>query len=195
MIDKHLTLKELSGMIHRSTSWLSKVLALNYLCSEAKDSVRRGDLTVSAASELAKLPQLMQKRLLKLATEIPSKDFTQFARRQLKEYKEAAVHGTQVKRKAAEQGAYLRTWSELENEVETSENAGLLLTATEATTPLDGWRACLAWLLHFDPISVKEKDQKFQQLKRRVTSLREMRERSRRIYQNLVEGKPDDEEK
>ena len=193
MREKDLTMRELSGIVNKSPAWLSQILALNNLCSEAKDAVRRGEIAIAAAAELAKMPNSMQKQLLKLAVDLPAKDFVKFARRQIKEVKEKLVKRRESRTLEGtfDRGAYLRTWSELEREVDTNSNAGVVLTALGAETPLDGWRACLAWLLHFDPVSLKERDQRHNQLKRRVVSLKEARERSRRIYENLLEKKDD----
>jgi hypothetical protein len=84
-------------------------------------------------------------------------------------FKETVAPFIKQQREAARQGkldvlfagefkavAHLRNLREVQAERENRLVAPMLLAARDARTPLDGWDACLDWLIHLDAASQAE---------------------------------------
>lgn len=158
MEEKNLSLPQLCKMLHKSPTWLRTVLLLRKLNPEAREMVNRGEISVKAGAMLARLPLGMQKDYLIQAVTLPTDEYVELVREALKNFREYVKTGrteTTITR-MNEAMPWLRQMKELRHEATTSERAGSIIARMGGTTPVDGWRACLAWLFHLDPESINK---------------------------------------
>ena len=147
-----LTVPRLAIMLHKSPTWISKVLSLRDLHDDFKQLVRRGELKLTVAYDLAKLPVKIQPDYIELALTRPAGEVIPLIRAKLKEYREAVHRGyIQGWVDRVEPYPYLRKFVELVDEYKNPAEAGSVLEKSGAKTVFDAWKAALAWVLHLDP--------------------------------------------
>jgi len=152
---RKLTLAELAALVNKGVPWLRTVLTLRRLLPEAKKMVDRGEISVKNAAALAKLPHKIQKNFVPHAVTTKGKEFEEIIRVAIKDWREFC-QGNRLdwsEYRAQHATAYLRQMHEITAEADNRKAAGLVLLKMGAKTPMDGWRACMAWLLHLDPDS------------------------------------------
>jgi ParB/RepB/Spo0J family partition protein len=151
------TLAQLSQDIGKSVVWIRDILKLNKLCPEAKAALNRNEIPLASARELARLPRGLQNVLLPSAAITEPASFKELVRAHLKSYRELIKTGRieNYVLKVAKPQPYLRTMTEIRHEVDTYREAGIHIELQGAKTPLEGWKACIVWLMHLDPISLK----------------------------------------
>ena len=166
--EEEITVGQMAHMVKKSATWVRKMLKITRLCDEVKAAVRRGEVTISIAHEIAKVPAAIQKELLPQAVVIPTKDFLPIIRGRVRQFKDAIKTGRMEDyyRSVIEPTPHLRKMRELRAELNTPTEGAHFLVEVNAETPMDGWRMCLNWVLHLDPDSIKE--QKNRLAKRRV---------------------------
>jgi hypothetical protein len=188
MEEKKLTLPQLAAMFHKSPVWLRGILSLRKLGAEARDMVNKGELGVQVGMMLARLPMKMQGDFLYKAATLPTAEFMEQARDALKNFREYVKAGrTEMNiTRMAEPMPFLRQMKELRHEAATCEKAGVVITAMEGTTPIDGWRACLAWVLHLDPESVMQQFEKQERAQHEKLSADQRRKADRLLRKQLI---------
>jgi len=156
MDSQDLSLGELARLVNKGAPWVRKILSLRRLCLEARKMVDRGEISVTKAAILATLPRTMQDNFLPFAVVETIPKFREMIRLALSEFRQCCQRDRTAwsEYRAAHAVAYLRQMNEIEEEVQSRRAAGHTLKRVEAKTPMDGWRACLAWLLHLDPESL-----------------------------------------
>lgn len=181
-----ITVPRLAKMIRKSPDWIRKILRLRKLCKGAQAKLRDGDMPAQAAYELAYLPAAVQEGFVEEAVTLPVKEFLAKVRAERKRIREACS-SKYIKDHLVNQEhpiPYLRLVKEIKAEYRTPQNAGPVLVKANAKTPMDGWQACLAWVLHMDVDSLVEqekmiatrRDQKLKAEERRVQERRRLRE-------------------
>ena len=185
---KQLTLPQLSKMVNKSVSWLRDILSLRRLNAEARDMVNRGEIPVRQASMLARLPPKLQAQYNMLAVTMPADEFIETCRVVLKNFREMVREGRTefTMLRQYEPVPYLRQMREIRHEALTSENAGVIIELMGASTPVDGWRACLAWLLHLDPVSIKDQFDNKERVQYERLSAPERRKKDRELKSLLI---------
>ena len=188
MEDKNLTLPQLAGRLHKSTNWLRSILVLSKLTQDAKEMVNRGEISVRAGEMLARLPRGMQSEYLIQAATLPADEFIEIARGVLKNFREYVKTGRAALSsvRASESMPWLRQMKELRHEAKTCENAGSVISLMGGTTPVDGWRACLAWILHLDPESVRNQLEKQERALNDNLTVVEKRKADRELRDRLI---------
>jgi len=153
-----VTLAELSAEIGKSAQWIRDMLRLNGLAGGVRQMVNRGEITIGNAKWLAKLPKGFQQEYVESAVSLTNADFKELARTLIKAYREQVktgrIENTLIR--IAEPTPHLRSMQDIRRECEDWRQAGIMLNMMEADTAIDGWRCCLRWLLHLDPISLRE---------------------------------------
>jgi ParB/RepB/Spo0J family partition protein len=162
LLDDGLTLAELSAMIDKSPQWIKQILRLTNLCSEAIVPVNHGDIPLNSAIALAQLPIEEQPKYVQDAIIMKAKNFVQRAREIRTDYE---AYLLKLKQEDQNSGIEpkLRTVKELIAEFETWDRAEQVLEAYRAKTPLDGWKACLAWMFKLDPLTIEMRRNKVRQ--------------------------------
>ena len=188
---KQLTLPQMSAMLHKSTKWLSQQLSLRRLSREAKEMVNRGEISVKAAAALARLPNKMQKDYTLQAVTLTAAEFVEEVRVALKNFREYVKTGrTEMNQlRLAEPMPWLRQMRELRLEARTCENAGTVIKRMGGVTSVDGWRACLAWLLHLDPESIERQFEKQEKARHEKLTAAEKRQKDRQLRDHLIQIK------
>ena len=183
-----LSLPKLSIMLRKSEGWISKTLSLRKLRSKYQTMVKRSELRLMQAYELARLPQALQDNYINEAIKLPAVDFVKLVRRELKEYREA-VHRGHIQKwvDRIKPVPYLRPFQALASEHANPREAGPVLIKMAAKSAMDGWKACLAWVLHYDPDGLAEQEEMIEARRQRVLSAELRRQKSRERLKVLRE--------
>lgn len=188
------TLTDLAAEIGKSAVWVRDMMHLTKLTPEAQRMVDRGEIPIGSAKMLSRLPRGLQEQLVDHAVILTTAEFNDLARQHLKNYREAIKKGridNMLLRQLKPQ-PYLRSMRELREEAAGWKQAGIHLKMQDAKTPLDGWRACLIWLLHLDPLSLKEHEEKFIRARAEKLNAIERRKADKVLKRNLL-GEDEDE--
>jgi ParB-like chromosome segregation protein Spo0J len=180
--DRAMTVAELAKAVKKSPVWVNKMLHLRRLCPQAKTAVERGQVSVTAAHELAKLPDKMQRKLLPQAIVLPVTDFLPVVVGVIRKFKHALKTGRMKDyyRSLIEPVPHLRKMAELRAELKLPTTGSGLITRLKLKTALDGWRACLDWVLHLDPDSIKAHEDKTLKCQAEVERDAELRKQDRK---------------
>jgi ParB/RepB/Spo0J family partition protein len=160
-----MTIPKLALLIRKSPTWVRRILRLRTLRPRYGKMVARGEIPVESAVILARLARHLQDSYIEQARTLPASEFVPLARAELKMYREASqrrfIDGHKVNQ--PDPTPYLRKFLEVRSEYEKLHAVGTVLHLTEAETPVDGWRACLEWILHLDPESVEDQKTMFEE--------------------------------
>lgn len=161
--DKSMTVGEMAYTVKKEPAWVRKMLGITRLCHEISIAVKRGDVGIEIAYYLAKLPPKIQRELLPQAVVYTAADFLPVVRGRVRKFKDAIKTGRMrdYYRSLIEPVPHLRKMRELTAELKKPQAAGIILTRTGAVMPIDGWNACMAWILHMDSESVKKQKEHF----------------------------------
>lgn len=157
-----MTVGQMAHLIKKSPDWIRRMLKISRLCPEVSTAVRRGQISISVAHEIAKVPTPTQKELLIQATVIPAGEFLPIIRRRVRSFKEAFKTGRMEDyyRSFIEPVPHLRKMKVLKAELKTPTEGAKLLVRMGTETPMDGWRLCLNWILHLDPDAITEQKER-----------------------------------
>lgn len=188
LINSGHTIQTLAAEINKSTSWVKSMLRLTKLCREAGRLVNDGLISMANASQLAKLPHAIQPELLEDAVIKSSDAFKEIARVHLKAHRERIKRGRIENDLDPTPMPHLRSMKEIRREVDTYSQAGVQIKLQDANTALDGWKACLRWLLHLDPVSLQEQLEKQKRAEVEYLTAVERRKRDRELRIKLLEN-------
>ena len=80
----------------------------------------------------------------------------------------------------------VRNVKDIMAEAETSEFAEQVLTSCNANSPEMGWKACLAWIMRLDPISVEKRKAGEKERKHEFLTHHAYRMKQRELIKNLT---------
>lgn len=154
-----MTQVQLAHQVGRSTDWVRRMLHLNRLCRKVQRFVDSGEVCVSNAFELSKLPEKMQEDFLLDAMSMKVGEFKDKLRPIMRQLQADYGKSAEAKKLAKREGLqpFMRPISNLQSELATKSAATTLLTQCKARTPLDGWILALRWCMNDDPIRQKER--------------------------------------
>lgn len=166
--EREMTVGQMAYMVKKSPGWIRKMLKITRLCAEVNIAIRRGEVAISIAHEIAKVPSQIQRELLAQAIVISASDFLPIIQARVRQFKEAIKTGRMEDyyHSLVEPVPHLRKMKELRAELKIPTEGAHLLVRMNAETPMDGWRMCLDWVLHLDLDSIEEQKERF--AKRRV---------------------------
>jgi len=146
--EENMTVREMAAALKKSPVWVNRMLNITRLAPDVEAAVRRGDISISSAHELAKVPAQVQLELLPEAVVCSSRDFAAIVRVYVKNFKEAIKSGRMEDyyKSVFEPVPHLRSLKVLKQELKTCEQGASLMVSTRAETPLDGWRLCMDWV-------------------------------------------------
>jgi ParB/RepB/Spo0J family partition protein len=151
------TVVELSQQIDKSPKWISDQLYLNRLCEKARPSYDRGEISMNAALALANLPMGLQDKYVDDAVAMRSGEFCDRAKEVLRDYKSSLLKTRVEDKKHGVTPPMPRAMNVIKREALKPSAAEAVLREANAKTPLDGWVACLQWVLKIDPLTVKQR--------------------------------------
>ena len=172
-----MTLAELSVRLHKNSEWIGHQLSLLELVKDAQRAVERGEIPLSAAYALARVPRIRQREFLALAKTTPVKEFLPLVNGFIQSWRKGVVLGKLGDLdKEFEPVPFLRNLKDVLAEYQGRQSGGLLLSAAECKTPVDSWYLALQWVLHLDEPSVNEQREKVLQRQRKAILEREEEE-------------------
>lgn len=182
------TLAELAGQINKSPQWIRKMMKLTKLIPAARTMVNRGEITIGNGKKLAMLPRGLQEKFIEQAVVLSNEEFSELVRVHLKAYREMIKKGRidNTLLRIAEPMPHLRSMSQIRQEAEDWRQAGMQIEHQKCETALDGWKACLRWLLHLDPISLREHELKASKAKAEKLNAIERRTKDQTLKRNLL---------
>lgn len=149
-----LTLNDMAVKLAKSASWLSQRLNLLRLAPPIQKLVDEGQITVSNAVELAKLPQEEQLNYVDQAITMGVEEFVPMVQGRAKELKDAKRQGRSAKSVEYVPTARLRKMSELKSEFENPTVAQQLCAQLGISSASDGFVLGVAWAINLDPVTV-----------------------------------------
>jgi ParB/RepB/Spo0J family partition protein len=185
-----MTIPKLALLIRKSPTWVRRILRLRTLRPSYGKMVARGEIPVESAVILARLAYHLQDSYIRQAQTLSASEFVPLARAELKMYREASqrrfINGHKVNQ--PDPIPYLRKLRDIRAEYEKPLVVGVVLNLTKAETPIDGWRACLEWILHLDPKSVEDQKAMFEERTRQCERDVEKRKLERQRLRELRES-------
>jgi len=153
-----MSISRLQNMVHKSPGWINTQLGLLNLQSPIQKAVDRGEIPLASAYTLSRVTYGQQLRFVDLAKTASVKVFKEEIAAFIKQQREAARQGKLDVMFASEHVpvAHLRNLREALSERNQPVAGPLLLAAAKARTAVDGWNACLTWMIHLDAKSVEE---------------------------------------
>lgn len=165
--DPDLTFEALSVRINKNPGWIRDTLQLTRLCEPAKRELDAGNLTLSAAYAMCRLPQDTQEEFLPEAICMSGKDAAIICNNLLKNYLDRVCRNKAEKfyNKRQTPQAHLRNFRQVKSELEKPISGSVIIESIddpEELIPLKMWQKALAWVLHLDSESVKKHETKQQ---------------------------------
>lgn len=160
LMEKGATLFEISAMVDKSPRWVQDQIQLNRICEEARPAVEDGRIKMTAALALANLPSEIQPQFVDEAVSLPTLVFTERAEAARRDFQTYILKQQADDREIGAARPTIRSLNILKREALKPRAAKEVLKKMKAKTPLDGWRACLAWAFKLDPVTVEHRKDK-----------------------------------
>lgn len=186
-----MTVPRLAKLIRMTPAWIRKILKLRTSDEPLSTMIRRGEISVTAACALVCLPKASRDALLKQAQILPARELVKLARQELKRIRENGrdryIDGHRINQDKPV--PHLRKIPEIKYEFKRPTAAGPVLVRCKAKSPMDGWNACLAWILHMDIASLviqeemiqermKQQERAIERRRKERAALREARQKA-----------------
>jgi ParB/RepB/Spo0J family partition protein len=192
-----LSREELATSLAKTTSWLSERLGLLKLTDPVAKLVDSGDIKLSNAYVLAKLPPEEQPDFVDRALTMPPQQFTPTVNARIKEIRDAKRKGKDTPDEVFKPIAILRGRSEIIEELEQGPRFSNLCKGCNSIE--DAFKMALKWVLNLDPESaemqrVKDDERKAERLRQQEKSkLERTRKRAEEAAQKAAELKKEAE--
>jgi len=185
LLDDGMTVRGLAKVIDKSPQWIYNILSLNNLVDECRKKVEAGDVNLTSASALSRLPHHLQPLFLEDAIKMKAGPFIKRAAEAKRDYDTFLLEHRQGYQ---EEGFFprVRPVIDIMNEAKTFEAAEQVLTSCNATTPALAWKACLAWIMRIDPVTVRKRKAGIKEKKSEYITSYEFRLKQRELIENLT---------
>jgi ParB/RepB/Spo0J family partition protein len=180
------TITQMSALIDKSPTWIRNQLQLNRLAEAVRGPVERGEISLKATLALANLPADMQPKFVDDAIALPGDVFVDRAQEALRDWKAFILNEKKEDLKVGAAKPRLRSPAILKRESFDLNHAKEVLKASNATTAVQGWEACLAWIFRLDPISIKNRQKRQEKTDEGRMSQQEYREAARKMIDKYV---------
>jgi ParB family chromosome partitioning protein len=151
-----MTEAELAAKLGKSTTWIQGRLGLNKIENETIQSlIDGGEIKLSNAYALAKLPPEEQADWVDRAQVMPPDEFVPQTQARLKEIKEARRKGRDAGPTEFQPVAHLQKLAAFKEELESGAVGASLVASSGVSTAAEGFSLAVAWALHLDPASVE----------------------------------------
>jgi len=183
-LNPFLTMQNLAENLSVSPSWLSERLGLVKLADSIAKMVDDGDICVSNANHLAKLPVEEQANFSDRAqTDSPQK-FIPEVQARLGELRAAKREGRDAKPEEFQPVARLRKVTQIKDELVQGEVGKALCNKHALGTGEEGFAMAVKWLLQVDPDSIEVDRAKWEQRKAELEEAKERRKAEREAKKN-----------
>lgn len=160
-----MTESELASLLNKSPAWINQQLKLLKLHEAAKTLVNGGQIPLSNAYNLAKLPPEEQVQWLDRAQTMAAEQFAESVNVRVKAIRESNRRGEDAKEETFQPVRLLRKKPELESELDNPQAAETLINETDTLKNVKrgdllgaakaGFALALKWVLSNDPRSVE----------------------------------------
>jgi len=170
-----LTLRELASKLSQSVPWLTDRLNLVKLDEKIQKLVDEGQIRLTNAYALAKLPVEEQPEWVDRAMTDGPSEFLPAVHSRVNDIKAAKRKGTDTKKVEFSPTPFMRKLGEIKDEFNDFSMMDHVLSVEEAETPSDGWKACVKWLLHMDTEGVNAQKAKYDERQAKLQAEKERR--------------------
>jgi len=151
-----MTEAELAKRLGKSPMWISQRLGLTKIDNtQILELVNNGQISLSNAYALAKLPSEEMASFVDRAVTQPPDEFIPLVNNRVKELREAKRAGTDAEKSVFQPVAHLRKLKEIKTELDTPTIGPELIKKAKAKTPVEGFMLGIAFCLHMDPMSIE----------------------------------------
>jgi ParB family chromosome partitioning protein len=170
-----MTVMQLSKLLNKSPQWVGDRLGLLKLAPSIQPLVDGGDIVLSNAYALAKLPEDEQLEFLQAAQVEQPTEFCPRVQERVKAIRDAKRKGANAEKIEFQPTAFLQKLGDFKDEYENLSVGRVLLQKFSVTDPLEAWKMGIAWALHLDPESAQAQVQKHNDHQAKVASEKEAR--------------------
>lgn len=170
-----MTYGELAAKINKSTSWLDQRLGLLKLPEAIKGMVDEGNISLSNAFMLTKLPPEEMTNYLDRAQTMAPAEFGPLVKNRKKEIDEAKRQGKAATEEQFVPIAHFRKKGEIEAEMEKGTIAEQIVRDCRIQSPVDGFKMAIRWVLNMDPISINNAKDAYEARKAEANQAKERR--------------------
>jgi len=161
-INPMMTEGDLAARLSKSTTWVGDILRLNKIESlEIMALVDSGEITLSNAYALAKLPTDDQLTFMTDAQTMAPDEFLPKVSARAKEIRDAKRAGSDPDAITFQPAEYMQKMKDIKEQRDSGEVADALIAETGISTAKEGFTLALNYTLHMDPFSVAEQQAKF----------------------------------
>jgi ParB/RepB/Spo0J family partition protein len=182
--DPSLTIEALADKLSVSIQYLQNRLSLSNLIPEAAQQVDAGEIKLTNAFALSKLPAEEQANFIEPAKTDPSNEFVPTVHKRVKEIQNEKRKGRKNEGEEFSPTVYMRKMAEIRDEMESNETGKRV--AAKLKGP-DAWNLAMQWILHQDPESVAEQKAKWEDRQQKKKEAAEARKKAREEAKKAAE--------
>lgn len=180
--DPRLTKADIAAKLSVTTQWIDQRLDLTTLPDHVQGLVDSGEVNLTNALALTKLARVAPDELDTFVERAKTQETSEFvpaidARR--KEIQDSLKTGKAPKEEEFTPTAYLRKKTEVDHEHKTHEARKAYLEKNPNATAKDAFDFAIAWVLHQDPESIEEQQQKWEARKAEQEEKKQKRKQER----------------
>lgn len=157
-----MTLPDLAVYCNKSSEWVREMLGLNKLAPSIKPLVSRGEIPLSNARVMARLPWGIQTNLVEMAMTAKRREFRLACSAALNEYREGIKNGF-INRRCMEEIVPYLDFAACQAEMESFSEGTRRIVRDQITDPLDAWKLAILWVLHMDPETIEKRKEVYRQ--------------------------------
>jgi ParB/RepB/Spo0J family partition protein len=150
-----MTRSELAAKLAKTSAWISERMGLLKLNDQIQALVDSGDIGLSNAYALAKLPEEEQNDFADRALGMAPTNFASTVAARAKEIRDAKREGRAAGPAEFSPVPMLKSRKDLENEIDSQTAAEVLVAQVGITDPVDAFTLALSWALTLDPTGVE----------------------------------------
>ena len=160
MADSTMTFASMAMSIKKSPHWVKQMLGLLNLYPEAATKTDRGEIPLTSAYMLAKLPKWMQVEVADEAILLSAKDFCRLCQQRLMDFRQLSFQEKRnnfYRNKFIPQ-PYLQQFQVLVAEYKHLAVGPTLILKNSVIKPIDVWKLAISWVLHLDRDNLIEQE-------------------------------------
>lgn len=171
-----MTLSDVGEKVNQSPAWVSGRLNLLKLDEKIQESVDAGDINVTNAQALSKLPKAEQFNFLEQAMQMQPGEFLPVVQNRVKELKDAAKTGQAAGEAQFAPVSHLMSKKDLEAELASPSFGPAICASLGLTTAAQGFAAAIRKTLNLDVDGVATQKAKYDQRKAEREAAKQARE-------------------
>lgn len=175
-----MNMTDLARELNVSVSFIQQRLQLRSLIKEIQDEVDDGNITLSNALPLSKLPPEEQPNWVERAITQDPVEFVEACNTRVKEIRDAIRKGKKPGDESFTPNARLRKRSVIEEELD---NPSVASELCDNNDQVEGWHRALQWAMHLDDPTVAEEKEKWEARVAKQKEDKERRDQERKARQ------------